>query len=95
MGAVHSVRFEPVIPSVSHASSEVDTLRQRVEALTEENEHLILLVAKCHRMQFGQKAESQAQPGQLDLALAYARLAIQASESVKPSAAANDGTVEK
>lgn len=62
--------LKPVIPSASNASSEMDALRQQVEALTEENEHLKLLVAKYRRMHFGQKAESQAQLGQLDLALA-------------------------
>jgi hypothetical protein len=65
----------------------VDALRQQVEALTEENEHLKLLVAKYRRMHFGQKAESQAQLGQLDLALAYDPLAIKLAESVKPSPA--------
>jgi regulator of replication initiation timing len=71
--------------AVNHASSEVDALRQQVEALTEENEHLKLLVAKYRRMHFGQKAESQAQLGQLDLALAYDPLAIKLAESVKPT----------
>jgi transposase len=86
---------KPVIPSASNTSSEVDALRQQVEALTEENEHLKLLVAKYRRMHFGQKAESQAQLGQLDLALAYDPLAIKAAETVKPSPAANDAVVEK
>ena len=86
---------KPVIPSASHASSEVAALHQQVEALTAENEHLKLLVAKYRRMHFGQKAESQAQLGQLDLALAYDPLAIKLAESVKPSPAANDVLVEK
>jgi transposase len=85
----------PANPSASNASSELDALRQQVEALTEENEHLKLLVAKYRRMHFGQKAESQAQLGQLDLALAYDPLAIKTAESVKPSPAANDAVVEK
>lgn len=83
------------IPSASTALSEVYALRQQVETLTAENEHLKLLVAKYRRMHFGQKAESQAQLGQLDLALAYEPLAIQAAESVKPTPAANDVSVEK
>ena len=86
---------KPVTLPSSAASSEVDALRQQVETLTAENEHLKLLVAKYRRMHFGQKAESQAQLGQLDLALAYEPLVIQSSESVKPSPAANDAAVEK
>lgn len=86
---------KPVKPSAANASSEVEALRQQVEALTAENEHLKLLVAKYRRMHFGQKAESQAQLGQLDLALAYEPLAIEAAGSVKPSPAANDAAVEK
>lgn len=58
-------------PSASQASSEVDRLRQQVDMLIEENEHLKLLVAKYRRLHFGQKSESQAQLGQLDLALAF------------------------
>jgi transposase len=81
--------------AVNHASSEVDALRQQIEALTEENEHLKLLVAKYRSMHFGQKAESQAQLGQLDLALAYDPLAIKLAESIKPTPAANDAAVEK
>jgi transposase len=63
-------------PSASKASSEVDKLRQQVEMLTEENEHLKLLVAKYRRMHFGQKSESLAQLGQLDLALAFEPLPV-------------------
>lgn len=63
-------------PSASKASSEVDKLRQQIEMLTEENEHLKLLVAKYRRMHFGQKSESQAQLGQLDLALAFEPLPV-------------------
>ena len=48
-------------PSTIDASSEVDTLRHQVEALSVENEHLKLLVAKYRRLHFGQKAESQEQ----------------------------------
>ncbi len=77
------------------ASSEVATLRQQVEALTAENEHLKLLVAKYRRLHFGQKSESQAQLGQLDLALAYEPLVIEVAGSAKPSPAANDPAVEK
>ena len=84
-----------VISPSSNPSSEADVLRQQVETLTAENEHLKLLVAKYRRMHFGQKAESQAQLGQLDLALAYDPLVIQVAESVKPSPAANDAVVEK
>lgn len=58
-------------PATSEASIEVDRLRQQVDMLIEENEHLKLLVAKYRRMHFGQKSEAQAQIGQLDLALAF------------------------
>ena len=85
----------PVTPSTPNTSSEVETLRQQVEALTAENEHLKLLVAKYRRMHFGQKAESQEQLGQLDLALAYEPLAMPVAESAKPSLAANDSAIEK
>ena len=47
----------PESSSTNNASCEVEALRQQVEALTEENEHLKLLVAKYRRMHFGQKAE--------------------------------------
>ncbi len=63
-------------PAPSQASSEVDRLRQQVEMLTEENEHLKLLVAKYRRLHFGQKSEAQAQLGQLDLALAFEPLPV-------------------
>jgi transposase len=86
---------KPVTPSANNASSEVGALRQQVETLTAENEHLKFLVAKYRRLHFGQKAESQAQLGQLDLALVYDPLAIEVAESVKPTPAANDATVEK
>jgi transposase len=86
---------KPVIPSANNASSEVDVLRQQVEALTAENEHLKLLVAKYRRLHFGQKSESQAQLGQLDLALAYEPLVIEVPGSAKPSPAANGPAVEK
>ena len=66
----------PASPSAIEASSEVETLRQQLEALTVENAHLKLLVAKYRRMHFGQKAEAQAQLGQLDLALAFEPLSI-------------------
>lgn len=85
----------PETSSTNNASCEVEALRQQVEALTLENEHLKLLVAKYRRMHFGQKAESQEQLGQLDLALAYDPLAIQVAESMKPSPVANDAAVEK
>lgn len=85
----------PETPSTINASSEVSTLRQQVEALTAENEHLKLLVAKYRRMHFGQKSESLEQLGQLDLALAYEPLAVELAGSVKPSPAANDVAVEK
>ncbi len=85
----------PESSSTNNASCEVEALRQQVEALTLENEHLKLLVAKYRRMHFGQKAESQEQLGQLDLALAYDPLAIQVAESMKPSPVANDAAVEK
>jgi len=86
---------KPVPPSTHNTSSEVDTLREQVQALRAENEHLKLLVAKYRRMHFGQKAESQAQLGQLDLALDYEPLTIKVAESVKPSPAANDAAVQK
>jgi len=86
---------KPVKPSTTDVSGEVDALRQQVGALTEENEHLKLLVAKYRRMHFGQKAESQTQLGQFDLALAYEPLTIKATESVTPSPAANDAALEK
>ncbi len=41
---------KPAQSSASKASSEVDTLRQQVETLLEENAHLKLLVAKYRRM---------------------------------------------
>lgn len=85
----------PETSSTNNASSEVEALRQQIESLTLENEHLKLLVAKYRRMHFGQKAESQEQLGQLDLALAYDPLAIQVAESVKRSPVANDVAVEK
>ncbi|MER2540108.1 MAG: IS66 family transposase [Azonexus sp.] len=85
----------PETPSTIDAPSEVSTLRQQVEALTAENEHLKLLVAKYRRMHFGQKSEAQEQLGQLDLALAYEPLAIEVAGSLKPSLAANDASVEK
>lgn len=63
-------------PATSQASSEVDRLRQQVQTLIEENEHLKLLVAKYRRLHFGQKSEAQAQLGQLDLALAFEPLPV-------------------
>ena len=63
-------------PATSQASSEVERLRQQVEMLTEEIEHLKLLVAKYRRLHFGQKSEAQAQLGQLDLALAFEPLPV-------------------
>ena len=63
-------------PATSQASSEVDRLRQQVDILTEENEHLKWLVAKYRRLHFGQKSEAQAQLGQLDLALAFEPLPV-------------------
>ena len=81
---------KPVISPADNASSEVETLRQQVEALTVENEHLKLLVAKYRHMHFGQKAETQEQLGQLDLGLAYEPLAIPVAESVTSSPAANE-----
>jgi transposase len=86
---------KPATPSINDAASEVETPRQQVEALTAENEHLKLLVAKYRRLHFGQKSESQEQLGQLDLALTYEPLAIEAAESVKARPAANDAAVEK
>lgn len=85
----------PVIPPADKALSEVESLRQQVEALTAENEHLKLLVAKYRCLHFGQKAETQEQLGQLDLGLAYEPLSIAVTKAVKPSFAANDGSVEK
>lgn len=65
-------------PATSQASSEVGRLRQQVDMLIEENEHLKLLVAKYRRLHFGQKSEAQAQLGQLDLALAFEPLPVTA-----------------
>lgn len=85
----------PAIPSIDHVSDTVEALRLQVEALTAENEHLKLLVAKYRRLHFGQKAEAQEQLGQLDLGLAYEPLSIAVTEAVKPSSVANDASVEK
>ena len=86
---------KPVISPADNASSEVEALRQQVEALTVENEHLKLLVAKYRHMHFGQKAETQEQLGQLDLGFAYEPLAIPVAESVTSSPAANEAAAEK
>jgi len=86
---------KPAISPNNNASSEVETLRQQVEALSVENEHLKLLVAKYRRMHFGQKSETQEQLGQLDLAFAYEPFDIKVAESVNPSPAANDAATEK
>ena len=86
---------KPVISPADDASSEVEALRQQVEALTVENEHLKFLVAKYRHMHFGQKAETQEQLGQLDLGLAYEPLAIPVAELVTSSPAANEAAAEK
>ncbi|WP_434515950.1 hypothetical protein AB6Q56_04625 [Dechloromonas sp. ARDL1] len=62
---------KPDQSSTSQASCEVDKLRQQVERLLEENARLKLLVAKYRRLHFGQKSETLAQLGQLDLGLAF------------------------
>lgn len=77
--------------SASHASSEVDTLRQQLETLLEENAHLKLLVAKYRRLHFGQKSEALAQLGQLDLGLAFEPLPV---TSASPISTAPDKPVD-
>lgn len=72
-------------PSTSPASSEVERLREQVEMLIEENEHLKLLVAKYRHLHFGQKSEALAQIGQLDLALALAPVPVTMASPPIPS----------
>ena len=67
---------KPDQSSTSQASCEVDKLRQQVERLLEENARLKLLVAKYRRLHFGQKSETLAQLGQLDLGLAFEPLPL-------------------
>lgn len=67
---------KPAPSSASPTAHEVDTLRQQVETLLEENAHLKLLVAKYRRLHFGQKSEALAQLGQLDLGLAFEPLPV-------------------
>ena len=49
--------------------AEIDLLRQQLAEHVAEIKHLKLLVAKLQRMQFGQRSERWADPGQLDLGL--------------------------
>lgn len=67
---------EPVQSSAAPVTSEVQRLRRQVDDLAAENARLKLLVAKYRRMHFGQKAETRAHLGQLDLALAFEPLPI-------------------
>lgn len=67
---------ESIQPSAPLVASEVEQLRRQVDDLTAENARLKLLVAKYRRLHFGQKAETRAHLGQLDLALGFEPLPL-------------------